>query len=69
MTIKVLFALAAQYDLEIDQIVVFIVFLNSDIDQEIYVRFLIGFGTDLPPNSYYKLRKSLYGLKQSLRLW
>ncbi len=68
MTIKALFALAAQYDLEIDQMDVITAFLNRDINREVYVRHPTGFKDGMPPNTCCKLRKSLYGLKQSPRL-
>jgi transposase InsO family protein len=66
MTIKALFALAAQYDLEIEQMDVVTAFLNGDIDCELYVEYPEGFKCD---NKVWKLRKALYGLKQSPRLW
>jgi hypothetical protein len=71
-TWKIALALAAEYDLEIEQMDVDTAFLNSDVDSEVYV--------DLPPgwaepdytyneNDCCKLLKGLYGLKQSPRLW
>jgi len=66
MAIKVLFALAAQYDLEIDQMDVETAFLNGEIDADVYVEQPTGYG-----DSKYvcKLKRGLYGLKQSPRLW
>ena len=45
------------------------VFLNADIDDNIWVK--IPEGTNLAANDdgIYKLRKSLYGLKQGFRNW
>ena len=44
-------------------------FLNADIDEDIWVK--IPEGTKLATNNdgIYKLRKSLYGLKQASRNW
>jgi ribosome assembly protein YihI (activator of Der GTPase) len=69
ITIKALFALAAQYDLEIEQMDVVTAFLNGDIDTEMYTEYPEGFADRLPPGSCCRLRKSIYGLKQSPRLW
>ena len=68
ITIKVLFTLVAQYNLEIEQIDIIIAFLNRDINVEMYTEYLEGFQDRIPLGTCYKLRKSIYGLKQSLRL-
>ena len=46
-------------------------FLNADIDHEIYVKQPEGYvERDIHGNVlYWKLKKSLYGLKQSSRMW
>ena len=69
ITIKALFALAAQYDLEIEQMDVITAFLNGDIDVELYTEYPEGFEDRIPHDVVCKLRKSIYGLKQSPRLW
>ena len=60
-----LFVLAAQYDLEIDQIDIETAFLNREINANVYVEQPTGYG-----DSKYvcKLKRGLYGLKQSPRL-
>lgn len=62
-TLKVLLALVAALDLECDQLDVVTAFLNGtlDADEEVYVR--------LPDGRIAKLRKALYGLRRSPRLW
>lgn len=67
MTYKVIFAIAAFYDYELEQMDVKTAFLHGDLEEEIYV---------VQPNGYEKekgkvckLKKALYGLKQSPRLW
>jgi hypothetical protein len=44
-------------------------FLNGPIKEELYVEQPSGFESEKYPNHVYKLHKSLYGLKQALRVW
>jgi hypothetical protein len=66
---KLLFALTAAYDLEIEQIDVKTAFLYSKIDANIYIKQLKGFCSKERPDQVYKLKKALYGLKQASRVW
>ena len=66
-SIKVLLALATQYNLEIHQLDVKTAFLNGYIDEDIYMS--LPEGVIAPSNMVCKLIKSLYGLKQSSRAW
>ena len=66
-SIRILLALVAQFDLELAQLDVKTAFLHGDLDEEIYMSQPDGFKV---PNKEYlacRLRKSLYGLKQSPR--
>ena len=45
------------------------VFLNSFIEEEVYVKQPPGFENLKFPNRVYKLQKALYGLKQAPRAW
>lgn len=66
-TIRVLLALAAQYDLEIHQMDVKSAFLNGELDEEIYLKLPPGFrGTG---DKVWRLRQALYGLKQAHKAW
>ena len=67
MSYKILFALAAHYNLHIYQMDVKSAFLHGDLDEEIYVNLPDGFqdGDDM----VCKLLKPLYGLKQAPRVW
>lgn len=44
-------------------------FLNGALDEEIYMRIPSGFGDKRNGGNVCKLKKSLYGLKQSARAW
>lgn len=65
-SIRYLMSLAAQYDLEIEQMDAVSAFLQGEVKEEIYVNqppeFQIG-------NKVCKLRKAMYGLKQASREW
>ncbi|EED15707.1 reverse transcriptase family protein [Talaromyces stipitatus ATCC 10500] len=63
---RMMMALAAVFDLEIVQLDAVNAFVNSDLDEEVYVYFLDGFRI---PGKVIRLRKALYGLRQSPRLW
>ena len=65
-TYKTLFALAAHYDLEVNQMDVATAFLYGPIDQVVYVELPHGYGL---PDKVALLNKALYGLKQAPRLW
>lgn len=69
MAFRVLFAIAASYDLDIDQMDVKTAFLYGLIDQLIYVEIPKGTETEANKNMMCRLLKPLYGLKQSPRLW
>ena len=62
MVFYILFALTAYYNLEIDQMDVKMAFLNSQIIEDIYVKYPYSFGKF---REVCYLFKSLYGLKQS----
>ena len=44
------------------------IFLNRDIDIELYIEYPEGFKDRIPYDIVCKLRKSIYGLKQLPRL-
>jgi hypothetical protein len=74
VTWKLAVALAALFDLEIEQMDAMRAFLNSEADTEIYVEVPPGWkeGETLLkdiPEWACKLLKALYGLKQAPRLW
>jgi hypothetical protein len=68
-TIRVLVALAACHDLLIHQMNVKTVFLNGELDEEIYMKQLGGFVAPGQENKVCRLRKSLYVLKKAPKQW
>ncbi|KAI0995000.1 hypothetical protein K3495_g13181, partial [Podosphaera aphanis] len=71
-TWKIAIALAAKFNLEIEQMDAVTAFLNSDADDDIYVEIPPGWiepGTASTHPFVCKLQKALYGLKQAPRLW
>jgi hypothetical protein len=70
MTIlHMLLSLAANQDLELVQMDVKTTFLHGDLDEEIYMEQPEGYEVSRKEYLVCKLKKSLYGLKQSPRLW
>jgi hypothetical protein len=61
-SIRTLLALVAELNLELHQMDVKTTFLNSELNEEIYMHLLPGFHK---PNTVWKLKKGLYRLKQS----
>jgi len=68
-SLRMLLALAAIHDWEIDQMDVVTAFLNPEVDGDVYMA--MPNGVEAPAGGPWvcKLRKSLYGLKQAPRLW
>jgi len=68
-SIRVVLGLATSLNLEVEQLDVKIAFLHGDLNEEIYMDRPEGFKIKGKENLVCRLRKSLYGLKQALRLW
>jgi hypothetical protein len=67
-TLRIIMALAATEDLELRSVDITSAFTNGDLDEEIYMKQPEGFHIG-SANQVCRLRKSLYGLKQSARQW
>ena len=65
-SIRLLMALGAKYDLDIDQMDVTTAFLHPDLDEEIYMELPEGYKLN---GDICQLKKSIYGLKQASRAW
>ena len=68
-SIRFLLSLTATFDLEVEQMDVKTMFLHGDLNEEIYMKQPEGFSVKGKKELVYKLKKSLYGLKQSPRMW
>ncbi|KAL6316992.1 hypothetical protein AAG906_026686 [Vitis piasezkii] len=64
-TVRVLLSLAANLDWSLHQLDVKNAFLNGDLEEEVYMDIPAGLETTSNFNKVCRLRKSLYGLKQS----
>ena len=67
MNYKTIFALTAVLNWDVKQINVKTVFLYDNVQETIYVRQLDDFSKN--DIKVYKLNKTLYELKQSLKIW
>ncbi|GKB40787.1 retrovirus-related pol polyprotein from transposon TNT 1-94 [Tanacetum coccineum] len=68
-SIRILLAYACALDFKLFQMDVKSAFLNSFINEEVYVAQPPGFIDFEKPNHVYKLKKALYGLKQAPKAW
>jgi len=68
-SIRFMLSLAAAYDLEVEQMDVKTAFLHGDLEEEIYMSQLEHYILKGKEIFICKLKKSLYGLKQSPRMW
>ncbi|KAJ4729013.1 Retrovirus-related Pol polyprotein from transposon TNT 1-94 [Melia azedarach] len=68
-SIRVLLAIVAHQDLELEQLDVKTAFLHGELEEEIYITQPDGFQVPGKEDYVCKLKKSLYGLKQSPRQW
>ncbi|GJS64832.1 retrovirus-related pol polyprotein from transposon TNT 1-94 [Tanacetum coccineum] len=68
-SIRILLAYACALDFKLFQMDVKIAFLNSFINEEVYVAQPPGFIDFEKPDHVYKLKKALYGLKQAPKAW
>ena len=68
-TIRTMLHLAATHDMHVHQMDVKTAYLNGDLKEEVYMRQPPGFEDQQHPDWVCKLKKSIYGLKQSARCW
>ena len=67
-SIRLLLSIAAAFDFEVEQMDVKTTFLHGDLEEEIYMKQPEGFAVKGKKELVCKLKKSLYGLKQSARM-
>ena len=68
-SLRIILALVAHLDLELQQMDVTTAFLNGDLEEEVYMKQPEGFSSREGEHSVCKLKKSIYGLKQASRQW
>lgn len=68
-SIRVLLAMVALFDMELEQLDVKTAFLHGELEEPIYMTQPQGYFVKGKEDYVCKLKKSLYGLKQSSRLW
>ncbi len=68
-SLRMLIALSVQQDLKLQQVDVTTAFLNGSLEEEVFMRQPEGFEVKGKENLVCKLKKSIYGLKQSPRCW
>ncbi|XP_057532923.1 uncharacterized protein LOC130810814 [Amaranthus tricolor] len=68
-SIRALLALVAMEDLELHQLDVKTAFLHGELEEEIFMKQPEGFEVAGKENHVCRLKRSLYGLKQSPRQW
>ena len=68
-TIRVLLSLAVNLDWPLQQLDIKNAFMNGDLEEEVYMTLPPGFNKKGEKNLVCRLKKSLYGLKQSPRAW
>jgi hypothetical protein len=66
-SLRILLAIAVREDLKVHQMDVVTAYLAGELEEEIYMEPPAGLSNSA--QKVYKLRKGLYGLKQSARVW
>ena len=68
-SIRVLLSLAIHFNWPLQQLDVKNAFLNGDLEEEVFMDLPPGFEEKFGEKKVYRLKKSLYGLKQFPRAW
>jgi hypothetical protein len=68
-SIRVLMSLDRTFDIEIEKMDVKKMFLCGDLEEEIYMKQPKGFVVKAKQELVFKLKRSLYGVKKSPRMW
>lgn len=68
-SIRALLTVGANLNYEIHQLAYDSAFLNASVKEEVYLKPIGSTDKRIKPGAIYKLRKTLYGLKQSPREW
>ena len=68
-SLRIVMALVTHFDLELHQMDIKTAFLNGDLHEEVYMDQLEGFQDKGKEHMVYKLKKSIYDLKQTSKQW
>ncbi|RVW30939.1 Retrovirus-related Pol polyprotein from transposon TNT 1-94 [Vitis vinifera] len=68
-SLRIILALVAHFDLELQQMDVKTAFLNGELEEEVCMKQPEGFPSSDGEQLVCKLKKSIYGLKQASRQW
>ena len=68
-SIRIVLAIAAHYDYKVWQMDVKTVFLNRNLEEEVYIIQLEGYTSKEFPKKVCRLQRSIYGLKQPSKSW
>jgi len=68
-SVRLILAIVAYMDLKLYQMDVRTVFLNGELNEEIYMDQPLGFENKGQERKVCKLKRSIYGLKQASRQW
>ena len=68
-SLRIILALVAHFDLELQQMDVKTAFLNGELEEEVYMKQPEEFSSSRGEHLVCKLKKSIYGLKQASRQW
>ena len=68
-SLRIILALVAHFDLELQQMDVKTTLLNGKLEEEVYMKQPKGFPSSDGEKLVCKLKKSIYGLKQASRQW
>ncbi|RZB86036.1 Retrovirus-related Pol polyprotein from transposon TNT 1-94 [Glycine soja] len=66
---RIIMALVTHYDLKLHKMDVKTVFLNGDLEENVYMDQPMGFLIEGKEHMVCKLKKSIYGFKQASQLW
>lgn len=68
-TLRLLFSVAAKLSLDIRHLDVTTAFLNGHLNETVYMQKPVTYETNSGDNKVLKLKRAIYGLKQSSRAW
>ena len=68
-TVRILLSFATNLEWPLQQLDVKNAFLNGDLEEEVYMELPLGFDKERKNGKVCRLKKAVYGLKQSPRAW